>query len=449
MKTYSAVVLTVVCAGLLLAGVASAQTNEVLYIVDTMAIDDGLSAIYRVDLQNGVANLVLMPNGILSFNHADVLAAEPDGSKLWFIDDMYGQRGTTDTGILGWYNVADATVHTVAVVTCAVDDFYFTAGAPLVQIDQAAIATNGTLYIANNLSDSIYTVDKNTAVATLVGRVATADGTVVNIGGADIAFAADGTFYLWINLATTTPAGLYTLQLPAVNGIVTATWIGGTQDLERRFTGLAIRANGLGDLVGSITAGAYGNTVVVVDKTTGLFTEIDPMMSGGVAFDHTWGDMSIGPFPQPPGPTNPIPTFCTYTIGYWKNHAWQGKTITILGVTVDEAYGKTILSKAKSLNMSMLFAQLIAAKLNVNNATGIAVIDGAENFLAVLDKATGDIVKYQAGKPYLNWNRAFGSATEKQLATYWSGLLDEFNNIYHCLDDASVAPNTTSSGKKK
>ncbi|MFH0953629.1 MAG: hypothetical protein V1873_04800 [Verrucomicrobiota bacterium] len=439
MKKYTdRIFVAVALVAMAIAPAAFAATNEVMYLADTMADQDGFSSIYRVRLEGGVANLELIPNGLLPYNHCDVIAAEPDGSKLWVIDDYFG-LGTDDTGKLLWYNVIDATLHEVAVVTYN--------GIRMVQIDQAAMAPDGTLYIANNLSDSIYTLDKATAVATLVGKVMTPAGVAVDVAGSDIAFGAEGSFYLWINIGKSgAPQGLYQLQLPAQSGIVYATWLGGTTDVARRFTGLALRANGLGDLVGSITKGALENTIAVVDKATGLFVGIYPMMKNGVAFDHTWGDMSVGPLARNPD------SFCTYTIGYWKNHAWNGAVVSILDVYVDETLGKEILGNAKAKNMSMLFAQLIAAKLNVNNASGIAIIDGAEDFLAMLDDATGDIVVYDAaGVPHLNWNRAFDSDTVKQMTGYWAGLLDEFNNIYHCADDVSVSANTTSAGggKKK
>jgi len=98
--------------------------------------------------------------------------------------------------------------------------------------------------------------------------------------------------------------------------------------------------------------------------------------------------------------------------------------------------------------MSMLFAQLIAAKLNVGNAAGIMEIDGAEEFLFVLDEETLNVVLENSnGVPYLNWSRSFDSATVKQIATYWAGLLDEFNNSNHCEEPVS-APQPAG-GKKK
>lgn len=428
-----------------LAQPAAAATNEVLYLSDTMGDADGLSALYRVEIANGVANMILLPNGTLPYNFPDVISADPDGSKIWFIDDYHG--GATDSGTFGYYSVADATVHAVGVVTYN--------GQRLFEIDQAAVAPDGKLYITDNNYNSLYTLDTATAVATLVGPIQNAYGNPVDIQGGDIAFGADGTLYLWVNwMSSGCPQGLYTLKLPAVAGDpVVATWIGGTQETSRRFTGLAVRVNGMGDLVGSITAGVFSNTVAVVDKTTGLFTETFPMMKDGVPFDHTWGDMSIGPFPRPPETNEPPTTnitFCTYTIGYWKNHSWEGKKVSILGVVVDEAYGKMILQNAKGKNMSMMFAQLIAAKLNVNNATGIQLIDAAEDYLVTMDEFTGDIVIPDGkGGWLLNWNRAFDSDTVKSITTYWAGLLDDFNNMYHCPDDAPVSANTTSRGGKK
>ncbi len=401
---------------------ASAQMNEVIYLADTLKDSDGLSALYKVDINNGSANLTLLPNAILPYEHVDVLCAETDGSVLWYIDD----RGTlTGTGMLGWYDVASATVGAVGVVSFN--------GQRLQHINQAAIAPDGTLYITSDGTDSLYTLDRATAVATLVGPIVTPAGARVNLPGSDIAFAADGTLYIWVNgpVLNGVAEGLYVLALPAGGtGQVIAHAVGSAPPSGTRFTGLALRANGLGDVVGSANAGPHPSSIVVVDKVTGQLTESYPFMEKGVPFAHVWGDMSVGPLALEPA----SPVFCTYTIGYWKNHAWDGRTVSILGVTVDEALGKQILKGASSKNMSMLFAQLIAAKLNVNNASGIEVIDGAEDYLAVLDGATADIVINAAGGQTLNWKRPHSSGTEKSLTAYWSGLLDEFNNVYHCAD---------------
>lgn len=425
------VVYAAICA-LAFAQIAWAQDSEVLYLADTMGPADNLSAIFKVELTASAANLVLVPNGLFPFNHVDVLAAEPDGSKLWFVDDYYGIGD--DTGLMGWYEVADGSINTIGPITYN--------GSRLVEIDQAAVAPDGTLFIAHNLSDAIYTVDKTTAEATVVGRPITPGGVILDVQGADIAFAADGTFYLWINRELAgAPQGLYIIDLPPVNGYVTATWVGGQQDPERRFTGLAIRANGLGDLVGSISKGGYADTVAVVDKVTGDFISVVPLLKDGQPYDHVWGDMSIGPFPQEEPPeTNEPPVFCTYTIGYWKNHSWDGATVTILDVEIDEATGKEILRNAKSKNMSMLFAQLIAAKLNVNNASGVDIIDAAEDFLSVLDEVTHDIMIQDAsGEWVINWNRDYDNDEVRAIAAHWKTLLDEFNNMYHCEDNGEEA----------
>jgi len=397
---------------------AGGQDNDVLYLADTMRDPDGRSALYRVNIRNGAAELTLLPNGVLPYNHADVLCAEPNGSRLWFIDD---HGGFADTGTLGWYDVGAATVHAIGPVTHG--------GARLTQINQAAIAPDGTLFITADSTDSLYTVDKATAAATLGGPIVTPDGRALNLPGSDIAFAADGALYIWINGSVNGPeSGLYRLALPAGGaGAVRADYIGRPAETALPFTGLALRVNGLGDLVGAVNSGINADSLAVVDKTTGQLRAMYPLLLNGQRFDHTYGDMTIGPFAQAPG------GFCTRTIGYWKNHTWNGRTITILGVVVDECFGRQILRNATSKNMSMLFAQLIAAKLNVNDASGLETIDGAEDYLALLDEATASmVISGSNGGLTLNWTRAHGSKTEKLLTTYWADLLDEFNNAYHC-----------------
>jgi len=103
---------------------------------------------------------------------------------------------------------------------------------------------------------------------------------------------------------------------------------------------------------------------------------------------------------------------CGFTIGYYKNYDWNGAGVNICGVSIDENAGKESLSNATGTNFSMLFAQLIAAKLNVNDAGGLSIIDDAEAWLCEQANA------YDGRQ--LIWDADFDSKAQKSLANQFS-----------------------------
>jgi hypothetical protein len=131
-------------------------------------------------------------------------------------------------------------------------------------------------------------------------------------------------------------------------------------------------------------------------------------LNGAPYYGHSYGDMASG---REPGEGDP----CTYTIGYWKNHSWDGAVVWVNGQPVDEALGQSIMWNAKGNNWSMFFAQLIAAKLNC--ATCPVVLD-ADAFLAT-QNVTG-------------WYQAFANGAQKAAANVHKDALDAFNNSNHC-----------------
>lgn len=381
---------------------------ELLYLSDSSTNDVG-TYLYRVNLDSatGHANLTLLPSGLIPFNQVDALACTPDGTKLYAID-KYGDPAHPGTGKLGYYDVGTAAWYEIDYVK------YGTSIVPGIVL--AAFSPDGILYAASENTDSLYTVDKGTALATLVGQIRNQiTGAVVNVSGADIVFAADWTLYLWANTSRTgAPRGLYELTLPvSIPGTVYAMHLG-SGGTGSYFTGLAIRANGYGDLVGS----THEDEIFVVDKTDASTIETFMMYLSGSRYDYEYGDMTVGPL-----------ELCTRTIGYWKNHPWNDATITICDVPLDEELGKMILCDARGNNFSMFFAQLIAAKLNTNNSTGIPVIDDAEAWLC----GQPDIVIVNPDGSYsLNWNKSFDSKWQKrEAAEYWEDL-DYFNNEFEC-----------------
>jgi hypothetical protein len=128
-------------------------------------------------------------------------------------------------------------------------------------------------------------------------------------------------------------------------------------------------------------------------------------------------------------------TGCTLTIGYWKTHAGftgnnadmvsrylpislgtTGGTKTRTVTTATQAVTILKMDADASNGINKLYAQLLAAKLNVaNGADGSAVattISAADTFLA----------KYNAA----SWSSL--SKSERQKVVTWASKLDEFNN---------------------
>jgi len=128
---------------------------------------------------------------------------------------------------------------------------------------------------------------------------------------------------------------------------------------------------------------------------------------------------------------------CTRTIGYWKNHSWDGAVVRVNADDINEATGREsiagmkdgMLWKARGNNFSLLWAQLIAAKLNcgVFDCTG-GSIDAAELFLA------------SSGIGVSNFDDAFANKTQKRRANELANVLDLFNNMFHCRGTADPVP---------
>jgi hypothetical protein len=388
---------------------AVVPVGEILYLSDSSTNNVG-TYLYKVDLDIATlhANLTLLPNGLIPYNQVDALACTPDGTKLYCID-KYGDQAHPGTGKLGYYDITIATWNDTGKMVK-----YGQAILPGVVL--AAFSPGGKLYIASESTDSIYTVDLNTAVATLVGKVVNlANNVLVDVSGADIIFAADGTLYLWANQAKQgAPRGLWLCQLPAVGGIVKAQHLG-SGGTGSYFTGLAFRVNGYADLVGS----THEDEIFVISKLDASTINKFMMYKDGNPYNYEYGDMTVGPL-----------QLCTKTIGYWKNHSWNNMVITICGIPIDEQLGKEILENAKGKNFSMFFAQLIAAKLNTNNATGIQVIDQAEAWLC-----QQGVVQNQT----LDWDKNIPKNDKSTASQYWEAL-DYFNNQYECDDNNQQPP---------
>lgn len=344
--------------------------------------------IYKVFLNpmNGHGELTYIGQAPIGESYA--MGCTPDNQRCYLISKW--------TNEFGYLDLADASWHSLPTV-------YDPEGNMVPQIGLAAFSPDGVLYVASQVDDQVYIVDTSTGVASLVGHIEedVNRGHIVDIYGSDMAFTADGRLYLWTNSTQT----MYELTLPDTDpGIIIGTkWF----DQKDTFvTGLAFRANGWGGPVGSQTSPT--KTFLVMD---GSF----PMYLNGSPFNYGWGDMANGSM-----------NMCTLTIGYYKNHDWNGTGVHVCGVMVDEDFGANIMWNAKSKNFSMLFAQLIAAKLNVGDAGGLAVIDDAEAWLCSQDNA------FDPATHELLWDADFADHSQKADANSFEGPLDDFNNSNHC-----------------
>jgi len=270
-----------------LTGISGARAQEettgnlkdAIYLSDTVQENDGKSLIFSVaiDEVGGRANLTLLPKGEVPFDHVDALAVTPNGRLVFMLDD--GPTVYPNT-MLAFYDLVTNRIVNVGVIKFNGENLY--------EIDQASFSPRGVLYITHTPTDTLFTVNTYTAEATEVGPVVDqATGQTVNIQGADIAFTADGSLYLITNLNTT---AIYQLTLPVGPGVVSATMLSPTGD-NHRVRGMAVRANGYGDLVASTQA----DELHVIDRTTGVDRGmILPLYWNGSIFDANTGDMSTG-----------------------------------------------------------------------------------------------------------------------------------------------------------
>jgi len=267
--------------------VASPAYIETIYLADTLDIDgtpDG-TTIFTVELDDGTnrANLTyfcdMPPGQNARYDTVAALACSPDGGTLYVIDRDTSWLARYDIATTTWFEVGDTDLNTCVQLVCSGD---------------------GTLYAASNATDSLYTVSTSDASTTLLGKIrdGTTTGPVVDVSGADIAFGVDDAFppneilYLWTDGGSPAERGLWELSLPPVEvngGVVIASRKGGTS--PPKYTGLAIRAGGAGDLLGSNTG---DDDIDQLDRSVGSVVKSYEMYLGVNPYAYEWGDMTLG-----------------------------------------------------------------------------------------------------------------------------------------------------------
>lgn len=247
--------------------VADSHIEETLYLTDSGGdnSDVGLTNLYTVELVDGDT-----PKAMLTLEYAltdtdfgqvDAIAASLDGELVYMIDKTSRHLGvyTVESGAFEDKGQIDGLPGGVVLATYSPD---------------------GTLFAASQNTNAMYTIDVTGPSATKYVDISGA-----NVQGADIAFDADGVLYLY----SSGSESLYTIDYEMGSGTFgQATLVGETGDF---FTGLAVRAAGTGDLVGSNTT---RDEIVVVDKGTGAKGTEYEMYIGETPYAYGYGDMTVG-----------------------------------------------------------------------------------------------------------------------------------------------------------
>jgi len=271
------------------ASVAPAQA-ETLFLTNTGVVGENgkLSYLYLLEIDEVTGTAEASELAVLEMEFADALACTPNESHCYVID-KYDAGTAPDGGALGVYDTVDGTFEIVG-------DLVDGDGFLLDQVVMASFSPGptGELYVGSQTADMLYTVDVATAIATPVGEILV-EGTesTVNLDGADMVFTADSRVYVWTNgeRLPDAPNGLYEITLP-VDGIgdATAIYLGvgsdGADPESHRFTGLAVRDNGLGNIVGSNRFDELHE-----QDAEGADVAVYEMMHDGELLGHGSGDM--------------------------------------------------------------------------------------------------------------------------------------------------------------
>jgi predicted ribosomally synthesized peptide with SipW-like signal peptide len=245
--------------------------EEQLYLSNTLSDDTSPTELYEVELDDSgneadltellPANDSTVDNG--NFTQTDAIAATPNGSKIIFYDKVDDR--------LGEYDVAAETFTDVGTV-----------GGPS-GVVLAGYSPSGVLWAASQDTNDLYTVDISAPSATSQGD------TGIELSGADLAFAADGTMYIWTSNSSIN--GLYKVDDPSSDTTAVPVDSSNIGTLDTDVTGMAIRNAGSGNIVVSDNA---DDEIIEIDRTDGSVVERYDMQESGSSFDHVFGDMTAG-----------------------------------------------------------------------------------------------------------------------------------------------------------
>lgn len=266
--------------------------TETLYLSDSGDdgdSDDSQTRLFAVDLRDdtgdgSVAVLDELPASPLgsNFTQTDAIAATPHAPD--YPDSPIGQAETNaiyvvdkESAHLGRYDLEDDTFEDLGEIDGIT---------PGDQIVLLSFDPEGTLWaVGQSSGDTIFEftdIDENPAA----DAVTSVDG--ANVQGADIAYDSNGELYLY----SSDDGRLYTIDRSSGD----ATIVGTSQDDKGNFTGLAVRNAGTSDIVGS---SVEDNAIYVLDKVTGSDgTDYEMRLADGDGHEaseyaYGYGDMTV------------------------------------------------------------------------------------------------------------------------------------------------------------
>jgi predicted ribosomally synthesized peptide with SipW-like signal peptide len=251
------------------------RAPETLYLSDSGTDPTTLFTVELVDADDGAplrAELTeVWPTngGDGDFGQTDAIATTPDGETVYFYDK--------DSGHLGAYDVSDGSF----------EDRGAVAGDPG-GVVLAAFSPDGTLWAASQDTDELYTVDVTSPSLTSQGE------TGIDLMGADIALAADGSLFIWTSSGA--DEGLYRVSDPAIDATAVPVDASNVGSIPESITGLAVRDAGTGAVVASERE---NDEIVTVDRTDGTIDRRYPMRisdgdGGFTDYSYDYGDMTVG-----------------------------------------------------------------------------------------------------------------------------------------------------------
>ena len=415
-------ILIIILVVLIMSGLSTqGLCQEVLYLTETRLSgesrsDGGLgTGLYEVVLDGSSGNAIVTELAILPASTTDCengatntfddahIACSLDGLKIYCVDSI--------TRSLGVYDVPTGTFEcgTAKITDGVLPDALFK------NIYAAAIGFDGYLYVSNTKRGTGYLMKVNKVTGQVMSRK-----TISGVdGGLDLVFDASGTLFETVAIRLgggDFDSDFYELD-PLTNPVGASYKLTNSGD---RLAGLAIKDSGNGNFVGS----NQGRPGKIVEFNLSGWVADWPMVMYNDALmiyedlPYMLGDMSAGPL---------LPNGCTRTIGYYKNHSWNGATVTISGdgcneYTIDQTTGQSILSSAKGNDFSMLLAQTITSNINVNDDdTGYGIIREAEELLC----------EYGVTANSNTWD--FPDKAAKVAASSIAKTLDVyFNKLYDC-----------------
>ena len=149
---------------------------------------------------------------------------------------------------------------------------------------QAAFSPDGKLNVSSDNTDDLYVIDITTPIVEETIQLAN-----INMQGADIIFAVNGTLYLYTNGSSGGKRGLDKIDDLTVTQPISPVWIG-TPAQASCFTGLAIRDAGTGDLVAS----DRNSSIYTISAADGSNLNDYATKKDGIDYSVGYGDMTVG-----------------------------------------------------------------------------------------------------------------------------------------------------------